>query len=76
MGIPLNSILNYIEDSNITVEIVGDKKVIFDEKEMSLTKATQSIKNLDYAVQPTKHWFYNGKNLRDIWEETYLEDNE
>lgn len=71
MEIEVGSKLLYIEDESIEVEVVAAKKVLFNGNETSLTKATQTIKNLDYAVQPTRHWSYNGKNLRDIWEDTY-----
>lgn len=76
MGLNLGDKLAYIDDDNIVVEIVDDKKVLYNGEITSLTKATQKIKNLDYAVQPTRHWFCNGKNLRDIWEETYVNEDE
>lgn len=71
MGIAVGSKLLYVDDESIGVEVIADKKVLFNGNEMSLTRATQIIKNLDYAVQPTRHWSFNGRNLRDIWEETY-----
>jgi len=74
MNIPIGSTLIYVDDESITVEVSGAKKIVFNDNEMSLTKATQTIKNLDYAVQPTRHWMYDGKNLRDIWEDTYMDE--
>lgn len=76
MGLQIGDILIYADDETITVEIVDEKKVLFNNEVTSLTKATKTIKNLDYAVQPTRHWFHNGKNLRDIWEDTYVNDDE
>jgi len=76
MGLQIGDILTYADDETIIVEIVDEKKVLFNNEVTSLTKATKTIKNLDYAVQPTRHWFHNGKNLRDIWEETYVNDDE
>ena len=76
MNIPVGSTLVYIDDESITVEVIAAKKIRFNGDEMSLTKATQIIKELDYKIQPTKHWSYNGKNLRDIWEETYMDSED
>ena len=27
--------------------------------------------SLEYSVQPTPYWTYNGKNLQEIYDETY-----
>lgn len=41
----------------------------------SLTGITKKLLNLSHAIQPTGYWTYEGKNLRDIYDETYtLED--
>ena len=37
----------------------------------SLTKLTKDLLNIDYSVQPTGYWLYNGKNLKDLYDETY-----
>ncbi len=71
MGIEIGSILEYIEDSSITVEVISNKKILYNNEEMSLTRATKEILGLDYAVQPARHWLYNGKSLRDLYDETY-----
>ncbi len=75
MGIPVGSTLVYTEDETITVEIASSKKVKYNDEVVSLTKATQEILKLDYAVQPTRHWLFQGKSLKEMYEETYtLED--
>ncbi|GAB4223283.1 MAG: hypothetical protein Kow0076_5530 [Francisella sp.] len=74
MGLNIGDILTYGSDNSITVEIVGDKKVSYNGEVMSLTAVTQKIKGLDYQVQPTRYWYQNGRNLKDIWEETYIEE--
>ena len=73
MGLKKGTILKFINDESIEVIVVSEKKVIYNEEEMSLTRATKEILELDYAVQPTKYWSVDGKNLRDIWEETYVD---
>lgn len=75
MGIPVGSLMYFIEDENITVTVVSEKKVRYKDENISLTRATREILGLDYSVQPTKFWMVNGKNLRDIWEKTYTTDD-
>lgn len=76
MGIPNGSRLQYGGENNqAEVEICGEKKVRCNGREMSLTAATREILQLDYNIQPTPYWFYNGKKLQDIYDETYtIED--
>jgi hypothetical protein len=38
---------------------------------MSLTAATQQVLGTEYAVAPGPHWTYDGRLLRDIYDETY-----
>ena len=40
--------------------------------EMSLTAATRDVLGLDYSLAPNPYWLYNGKSLRDFYDETYL----
>ncbi len=71
MGIPIGSYLKFTE-SDIEVQITGEKKVRFNGEDVSLTKVTRDLLKIDYSVQPTVYWFYNGKNLREIYNETYV----
>ncbi len=73
MGLEKGTVLTFANDSTIEVIIVSDKKVLYNEEEVSLTRVTKELLELDYAVQPTKYWLVNGKNLRDIWKETYVD---
>ena len=70
MGIPIGSILR-LADSEATVTVIGERKVSLAGEELSLTAATRQILALDYNVQPSPHWTYEGKLLRAIYEETY-----
>lgn len=75
MGIPADSILTYNADKSITVKVVGDKKVEYLGEETSLTAITTKLLNSKYGVQPTPRWSYNGRNLSEIYDETYpIED--
>ena len=74
MGIPIGSRITFIY-RNITDEAIvsSDKKVKYkdENEEKSLTQLTREIMDLDYNIQPTKYWEYNGKSLYNYYEETY-----
>lgn len=76
MGIPIGSSLKFTEEDNIEVEVAGEKKVKYKNNEelFSLTKITKDLLQSDYSVQPTGYWSYNGKNLKDIYDETYTNE--
>jgi hypothetical protein len=76
MNIPVGSKLRYLKDDDKTVEVevCGDKKVLYNGLETSLTAITKELLGLDYAVQPTRYWSYNGRNLQEIYDETYSVD--
>lgn len=71
MGIPDKANLCFINDSNIIVTVVADKKVSYNNEIMSLTAITRQLLNSPRDVAPTRYWEYEGKNLRDIYDETY-----
>lgn len=71
MGIPIGSILVYVKDSSETCIVCSDRKVRYNDEITSLTSITKKLLNTIHAPQPTPHWEYNGKNLQDIYDETY-----
>lgn len=70
MGIPVNSILKSINGKNECV-VVDDKQVKFNDIIMSFTSATRQMLNLEYNVAPNGYWTFQGKKLKDIYNETY-----
>jgi hypothetical protein len=70
MGIPNGAVIDCLS-ATATVTVVGPKKVKLGDTEMSLTAATRQVLQLDYSVQPSPHWAYQGKSLHDRYEETY-----
>lgn len=70
MGIPIGAFLKFTEDSS-EAEVVDEKKIKYFNEIFSLTGLTRKLLNLDYSVQPTGYWLYNGRNLKDIYEDTY-----
>jgi hypothetical protein len=58
------------------VEVGSARKVLYNGEELYLTAVTKELLGLDYSVNPTPHWFYNGRFLNDIYNETYPFDEE
>ncbi len=77
MNIPLGATLVFAK-SGATATVTGPKKVRLqpDSEDISLTAATRQLLGLEYSVAPSAYWTYQGKLLSEIYEETYiLEDN-
>ncbi|KAF3980699.1 MAG: GIY-YIG nuclease family protein [Methylococcales symbiont of Iophon sp. n. MRB-2018] len=73
MNIPEGSKLLF-ENGKATVTIKDNKKVIYNEEIMTLTAATRKVMDIDYSVQPSPHWTFNGKLLKDIYNEIYSDE--
>lgn len=73
MGLEEGDVLTFVNDSTVEVVVASERKVLYNEEEVSLSHVTQELLELDYAVQPTKYWLVNGRNLREIWKETYVD---
>jgi hypothetical protein len=71
MGIALGSKLIFVKDPAVEVIISGDKRVTYQGVEQSLTAVTKQLLSITHALQPTAYWTFEGKNLRDIYDETY-----
>jgi hypothetical protein len=70
MGIKIGETIS-TADGLKSCKIVEEKKVEYENEIMSLTRLTRKLKDIDYDFQPGPHWFYNGKSLKDIYDETY-----
>lgn len=71
MKIPLGATLVYVKDNSVTCEVYTERKVKFNDEVTSLSAITKKLLNTVHAPQPTPHWMYNGRNLQDIYDETY-----
>ena len=71
MGISVGDELLYEKDPTIRVTVISNKKINFEGKEYSLSALTKKIRKLPYYVAPCKYWSYKGKNLDNIYNETY-----
>lgn len=70
MNIPVGAELVNITNGETAV-VLTDRTVRFREEETSLTNATRIILDNNYHVAPGPYWTYNGRKLRDIYNETY-----
>lgn len=73
MGIQPDSELVF-KDGNTTVTVKDDRKVTHNNEIMTLTAATRKIMELDYSVQPSPYWTFEGKLLKDIYDEVYSDE--
>ena len=71
MNIPIGSELVSVANGEI-VRVMTDRTVNFRGDETSLTNATRVILKNGYHVAPGPYWTYNGRKLRDIYNETYV----
>lgn len=73
MGIPNGATLQPTTgDESAIVE--GDRRVRFRGEVRSLTEATRLRDDLAYHVAPLPNWLYEGRNLREIYNDTYPQD--
>jgi hypothetical protein len=75
MKIPIGATLHFTESAdNVVAEVAEPRKVRYHGKLISLTRLTMDLLKIDHAVQPTGYWTYNGRNLKDIYNETYSDE--
>ena len=70
MGIAIGETLSSL-DGQHTCTVAEEKKVNYNGEIMSLTRLTRKIKEIDHDIQPSPHWFYNGKSVKEIYDDTY-----
>ncbi|PCJ66623.1 MAG: hypothetical protein COA73_01055 [Candidatus Hydrogenedentota bacterium] len=73
MNVPIGSILIY-QDGITAVEVTEPRKVRYNGEICSLTAATKDIMGIDSSIQPAHYWRYEGKTLKEIYEETYTSE--
>ena len=72
MNIPIGSEFVFNNNGEVAT-VVSEKTVRFRDEETSLTNATRLALGEGYAyhVAPGPYWRFNGRKLRDIYNETY-----
>jgi len=76
MGISDGQVLTFVDDESVTVVVQGPKKVTYEGITISLTAVTREILGLDYSIQPSPKWKYQGRLLKDIYDEYYAGDED
>ena len=71
MGLCNGDILNWKDDTSITIVVYSGRTVLFNNKELFLSEVTRNIKKCKSHVSPCPYWLYKGKRLSDIYDETY-----
>lgn len=69
MGLKEGDTLNYLHDDKYACTVASARRVIFEDKETSLTAITQKLMGCKYATQPTGHWIHKDRNLNNLYEE-------
>lgn len=71
MGIPLEGRLSWGQ-SEIEAIVVSPRTVSLNGEEMSLSAATRAVSDArSSGSNPDRYWFYRGRSLREIYDETY-----
>jgi hypothetical protein len=70
MGINVGSVLTNGNGTKTCI-VENDKQVNYEGEIMSFTSATKKMLNADYDVAPTFIWYYEGRRLRDIYNDVY-----
>jgi len=70
MGIPIGSTLNFSQ-SDLKCIVTSNRRVEYKGEDFSLTKLTQTILDLSHQIQPSPHWLYEGRKLKDIYDDVY-----
>ena len=72
MEIPKDAILRFEKNPNIYVKVLNNKQVEYEGEPQSLSRLTaQLLKSSAKYAPPMQYWNYDGKNLREIYNETY-----
>jgi len=74
LGIPPGSSLLF-QDGVSTIQVLTNRKVEFEGQACFLVTPTRKLLGLaeDYPIQPSPYWSYQGKSLKDLYEEFHGE---
>ncbi len=67
-GIPIGAKLVFIEDPSVVVEVVSDRKVLYNDEITSLSAISDKIKG--YSTSGPQFFTYNGETISDIAKKT------
>jgi hypothetical protein len=70
MCIPVGSTLQFTQSVDTCVVISG-RKDSYQDEEISLTALTKKLLDTDRPLRPAPYWQFEGKKLKDIYDDTY-----
>ena len=70
IGIPVGSNLRFY-NSEAECEVINGRQVCFQGESFFLTSLTQKLLETDKPLQPARYWYFEGRNLLDIYHEAY-----
>ncbi|MBQ8779515.1 MAG: GIY-YIG nuclease family protein [Alistipes sp.] len=70
MEIPVGSQLVFTKESSITVEVADENNQVRYKGELT-TLSNVTKKLVGYIVRPTKYWYYKDKNVLEIYNKTF-----
>ena len=70
MGMPVGSTLQFSQGDD-TCLVISGRKVSYQNEETSLTALTKQLLDTDRPLRPAPYWQFDGKALKDIYNETY-----
>lgn len=73
LDIPEGSILKFLKNGEEEVRVCSENKVIYKDEERSLTSVTKQLLGVERAVAPAPRWYFEGRRLRDIYNEYHSE---
>ncbi|KZZ57440.1 hypothetical protein A3762_13795 [Oleiphilus sp. HI0125] len=68
IGIPESSILRFY-NNEAECEVISGRQVRYQGEDLSLTALTKRLLDTDRPLQPARYWYYQGRNLLDIYHE-------
>ncbi len=73
-GIPVGAELVSVEDPNVRVTVVSERKVLYNNEQTSLSAIVQNIKGIQAAAGPS-YFTYNDELVTDIASRTQWKDS-
>ena len=72
MGMKKGDVLLWKEDSSISVIVNSERRVIYQDEEVSISALSAKLKGYNTKhIAPGKYWIYKDRLLDDIYDETY-----
>lgn len=70
MGIPIDAQLEF-RPTGVTARVVSKNRVLYNGQEYSLTALSRELTESLESIPPKPHWYYQGRSLSEIYNETY-----